>query len=135
MTKHRFMLPGVFYSTAGLRMLKVDLVVACVKTCWILLLHKTLHLMSFLKEFPVYLQCSSCHPALALLTDRRTSCQRRSDHHTSALLRPPRVSGHCFKAGSSAAWSTPDDCVSTSDLPCSAAEVWGMYLQRQNSTE
>lgn len=94
---------------AGLRVLKVDLVVARVKTCWILSFPKALHRMSFLEELSVHPRCSSCHPTLALPMGQRTSsCQRYPDHHTFALLRPLYVLGHCFKAGLPAFWPTAD---------------------------
>lgn len=72
-----------------LRVLKVDLIVACVKTCWILLFPKTLHYLNFLEELPVPLWCSSCHPTPALPLGLGTSsCPRCPDHHASAVLRP-----------------------------------------------
>lgn len=74
-----------------LRVLKVDLIVACVKTCWILLFSKALHDMNFLEELPVPPWCFSCHPTLALpLGPGTSSCQRCPDHHASALLRSLR---------------------------------------------
>lgn len=112
---------------AGLKMLKVDLVVARVKTCWILLFPKALHRMSFPEELPVHPRCSSCHPAPALLMGQRTSsCQKSPDHHTSALLRPL-----CFRPRFQswiASFLAHSRClvgVSISDLPRSAAKVQG----------
>lgn len=110
---------------AGLKMLKVDLVVVCVKTCCILLFPKALLLMSFLEEL-------SCAPTKLLLP----SCPS-SPHGPEYIILPKMLRApHFYSSGTglwlrslfqswTASFQAHSRCLvgaSTSDLPWSAAK-------------